>query len=109
MASSNNQAGNGSSDNNLDTGVYIGCSATGPTDAKCKGVGPSKGNRVYDGGASTNTKYGVAIDLGDTGNIVGDMEGGSNGTDDALDNNANCDSNVWVSDSFPNANQSCIQ
>jgi hypothetical protein len=106
---SNNQINCSDSNNNGNIGVYVGCSANGPINAPCSPkVPPSNNNRIFDHTANSNTKYGVVIDLGNTGNIVSDVEAESNGTMDMLDENKNCDHNRWFFDGFGSASPGCI-
>jgi hypothetical protein len=96
---SNNQINCSSSDNNGNIGVYVGCSANGPINGKCSpAVPPSNNNQIYDHVAQNNAKYGVVIDLGNSGNIVTDVRAAGNSTMDLLDENANCDNNRWFFD-----------
>ena len=106
---SNNQINCSDSDNNGNIGVYIGCSANGPINGKCSPkVPPSNNNRIFDHSADSNTKYGVVIDLGNTGNIVTDLTAETNGTMDLLDENKNCDHNRWFFLGFNTASPGCI-
>lgn len=106
---SNNQINCSNTDENGNIGVYVGCSINGPINGKCSPkVPPSKNNQIYDHSAFNNAKYGVVIDLGNTGNIVTDLNASSNGTMDLLDENANCDSNRWFFNSFDTASPECI-
>jgi Right handed beta helix region len=106
---SNNQVNCSDSDNNGNIGVYIGCSDNGPINAKCSpSVPPSNNNRIFDHSSEGNGKYGVVIDLGNTGNIVTDVRAESNGTMDMLDENKNCDHNRWFFDGFNTASPGCI-
>jgi hypothetical protein len=106
---SNNQINCSNSDGNGNIGVYIGCSDNGPIKAKCSPkVPPSNNNQIFDHSANSNTKYGVVIDLGNTGNIVTNVEAESNGTMDMLDENKNCDHNRWFFDGFGTASPGCI-
>ena len=106
---SNNQINCSDSNNNGNIGVYIGCSANGPINGKCSPkVRPSNNNRIFDHSSDGNGKYGVVIDLGNTGNIVTDVRGDSNGTMDMLDENKNCDHNRWFFNGFGTASPGCI-
>jgi hypothetical protein len=108
-ASSNNQINCSSFSGNTNAGVYVGCSASGPISAKCRGVGKSVGNQIYDF-STGGGKYGVALDTGSTKSLITD--GGFFGhatIDDYFDANPGCDSNKW----FGNAasatkSQGCI-
>jgi hypothetical protein len=99
------------------TGIYIGCSATGNPDGSSCGVSPSRGNSLQAGvgfqavpattTADTNTFAGIGIDSGNGGNQVFGIEASGNGTDDAIDKNANCGSNFWSMNSFAKASPAC--
>jgi hypothetical protein len=108
-ASSNNQINSSSSDSNVNVAVYIGCSASGPVSAKCKGVGNSNGNRIFDHTSALNGKYGFAIDLGDSGNIVTNTDNFGASIDDMFDANLNCGKNQWFYNTFTTRSASCIQ
>jgi hypothetical protein len=106
---SNNQINCSNTNNNGNIGVYIGCSPNGPINGNCSpSVSPSTHNRIFDHSANSNTKYGVLIDLGNTGNVVTDVQAHQNGTTDLLDENPNCDQNRWFFLSFGTASPSCI-
>ena len=91
---SNNQINCSNTEDNGNIGVYVGCSVNGPINGKCSpAVPPSNNNFIYDHSARNNTKDGVVIDLGNTGNVVTDVFGSSNGDTDLLDENSNCDNN----------------
>ena len=63
-------------------------------------MGPSKSNRIYDHSANSN---------GDTKNLVTDTFDKINtGGADLIDENANCDSNLWFGNDFGTRSQSCI-
>lgn len=67
----------------------------------------SPGNTVK-GNVTTSNSFGIFVDGGATGNtIIGNYSHG-NSTDDLVDFNSNCDSNVWRGNDFGTANQSCI-
>ena len=108
-AASSNQINCSDTDNNGKSGVYVGCADDGSLGASCKGVGPSKSNRIYDHDSSSNGGAGIAIDLGDTKNLVTDTTDKTNtGGADLIDENANCDSNLWFGNNFGTRSQSCI-
>jgi hypothetical protein len=84
------------------TGVYVGCAVkNGPTASGCSSIGPSNSNRVnaiyagYDTGANLTENYGVAVDLGDSKNLLTGLTITGATTDDAIDENSGCDSNSW--------------
>jgi parallel beta helix pectate lyase-like protein len=107
---SNNQINCSNSDDNGNIGVYIGCSVNGPVNGKCSpAVPPSNNNLIYDHESDNNGKFGIVIDLGNTGNIVTDFGGHSNGTKDLLDENTNCGGNHWFFDGFDTASPGCIE
>jgi len=99
------------------TGIYIGCSASGNPDGTSCGVSPSRGNSLQVGvgfqavppttTADKNTFAGIGIDSGNGGNQVFGIEASGNGTDDAIDKNANCGSNFWSMNSFAKPNPAC--
>jgi hypothetical protein len=106
-ASNANQVNSSETDAN-EIGLYVGCSSNGIIGAKCAGVAPSKNNKIYNHFASTNGAIGIAIDLGNTNNIVTDTQATANTVDDLSDQNANCDNNLWILNSFVTANAACI-
>jgi hypothetical protein len=102
-AASNNQINCFNTGQNGNIGVYVGCSANGPIDGACApAVPPSNNNRIFDHEVDDSSK-GVVIDLGDTGNIVTDIDAVH-----LLDENTNCDNNLWFFDSFDTAMPGCI-
>jgi hypothetical protein len=106
---SSNQVNCSNTDDNGNVGVYVGCSSTGLINAKCSpSVPASKSNRIYDHSANSNSKYGIVIDLGNTGNNVSDVNATGNGTMDMVDANANCDSDLWFFNHFNTASELCI-
>jgi len=106
----NSHAKDSGASKNMATGTYIGCFPSGgPTGQKCpKGASPSNFNRVLASGGSSNTGAGVAIDLGDSSNVVDSSAGAMNTTFDAVDKNKKCDHNIWLLDMFSKVSQSCI-
>jgi hypothetical protein len=107
-ASSGNQINCSDTDSNTKIGLYVGCSSDGSLGSTCHGVGPSKGNRLYDHSSSDNGSVGIAIDVGDTGNFVTDTQAHGNTSEDLSDQNTNCDRNLWILNNFTNANAGCI-
>jgi len=94
-------------------GVYLGCNAAGPNGTACPaGVPASKGNSlmgavygstqslVSNTGSSLNQRFGIAVGLGNLHNHFLAITGTGNVDDDALDENPNCGTNRWFSDSF---------
>ncbi len=110
-ASSSNQINCSDATKNGSTGIYLGCSPNGPTGTACKGTGPNTKNKIYDNSTGNNTFAGVAIDLGQTKNEVIQIYSTGNGKFDLVDENSNCDNNLWFAG--PNFgtsnNSSCIQ
>ena len=107
---SSNQVNPSETDDNGKVGVFVGCSSTGPISAACSPKGPaSKSNKIFDVySVSGNGKYGVAIDLGNTGNNVSDVDASDNGTDDMFDANSGCDNDRWYYNEFDTASAGCI-
>ncbi len=73
--------------------------------------GLARNNRIYDHDAAGNVNAGIAIDLGSTNNIVTDAGTFSRlnvGPADLIDENANCDNNLWFGNKFNTRNQPCI-
>jgi hypothetical protein len=107
---SNGNEINGTATNSNATGTYIGCFSTGgPTGKKCAGgVKNSQFNSMTNSGGNKNSNAGVAIDSGDSGNVVDESGGSSNTGGDAVDKNKKCDHNVWMENGFSAASQSCI-
>jgi Right handed beta helix region len=106
--SSKNKVNDFDTDDNGNIGVYVGCSGAGPKSASCQGVGNSNQNRIFDATVEDNTNYGIAVDLGDSKNIVTDTTDVDNGIDDLFDANSGCDSNQWFLNDFDTANKTCI-
>jgi hypothetical protein len=111
-ASNNNEVNCATSSSNANVNFYVGCSANGPTSSKCKGVGNSTGNRIYDF-STGGSDYGVALDLGSTKTTVTDSyvrNPSHNSIYDFFDANSSCDKNQWFgNDSSATTSQSCIQ
>jgi hypothetical protein len=107
-ASNANQVNSSETDAD-EIGLYVGCSSDGTVGAKCTGVAPSKNNKIYNHFASTNAAIGIAIDIGNTNNIVTDTHASANTVDDLSDQNSNCGNNLWILNSFVTANAACIQ
>lgn len=110
IAQSNGNEINGSGTNSNATGTYYGCfSSGGPTGKKCPaGMKNSLFNSMTNSGGNKNSSVGVAIDLGDSGNVIDESGGSSNTTDDAADKNKKCDHDTWMENSFTTVSQSCI-
>lgn len=106
---SNNQVNCSNTNDNGTIGVCVGCSATGPISAACSPKVPAgKNNHIFDHTSDSNGHYGIAIDLGNTGNIVTDITSTGNPTFDMFDANPGCDSDLWFFATFGTASQSCI-
>ena len=107
---SNGNEINGSATNSNATGTYIGCFASGgPTGKKCPaGMKNSLFNSMTNSGGNSNSNAGVAIDLGDSGNVVDESGGSSNTGGDAVDKNKKCDHDVWTENGFSTVSQACI-
>jgi hypothetical protein len=108
---SNNQINCSNTNFNGKIGLYVGCHTDGTHGTTCKGFGPSKNNRLFDHSTNDNGDAGIVIDLGNTGNVVGDFTSDSNGGSlDSIDENPGCDSDVWLSPSgnYGRTNQGCI-
>ena len=93
---------------NLIAGVYLGCQPTsGPTGGRCK---PSSTNHISDGPevgpASASQNYGIAIDSGNTGNVLSGIMANGDATTDLADQNAGC-VNLWFNNNGSN-NNPCI-
>lgn len=101
-------------DGNTQTGTYLGCATTGgPTGSACGGVAASSSNRVngmFAGkSGSTPQEFGIAIDPGDSSNLVTGSDAPNNSTKDLIDENANCGSNIWAVNSATTSSPgSCI-
>jgi hypothetical protein len=102
-----NQARGADTSDTGNTGVFVGCSPTGPGGAPCSPT--SRFNTITDLSADDNEKYGVAIDAGNTGNVINGLGAHGNGTDDLFDGNTDCDHDLWFFNFFNNVNQTCIQ
>jgi len=125
LGSSNNQIHCGVMNANLAlqgtaTGLYLGCSASGPDGKKCHGIPGSNNNLLFNLAAGDsadattgNTSYGIAIDLGNTGNFITGNQAYFNPTADLLDNNPGCGKNVWINNRFqttaPGTNAGCLK
>jgi parallel beta helix pectate lyase-like protein len=109
-AASNNQINCSQTEHNGNIGTYVGCSANGPINGPCSpAVPPSNNNRIFDHNSPSNTKNGVVIDLGNTGNIVTHIiTATGNGGIDLLDENPSCDNNQWFFAAFGTAMPGCI-
>jgi parallel beta-helix repeat protein len=75
---------------------------------RAEGGGASTGHTLTDNTANGNG-FGIQILGGSTGNSVKGNTALTNLSFDLLDGNATCDNNVWMSNVFNTANQTCIQ
>jgi hypothetical protein len=90
-------------------GIYVGCSATGPTGAPCPSGQASTGNVIYNAsGTGTSQLYGVVLEAGSLRDTVMNTRNASNTRFDAFDGNANCGNNLWRINKFSTANAACI-
>lgn len=85
------------------TGVYLGCSSTGPGGQCTAGAGASTGNKIGDASVS-GCATGIAIDSGNLQNVITRFS-----TSTSQDSNANCGSNVWFDNDISAAGQACEQ
>lgn len=89
--------------NNGRVGILLGC---GPQ-AGCSATG-SNNNRVTNSGGSGSGGAGILIDKGNSENIVTMTHNGGNPNNrDMVDNNPNCDSNIWYNNTG-SGNRKCI-
>ncbi|HWJ41182.1 MAG TPA: hypothetical protein VNT29_08615, partial [Candidatus Limnocylindrales bacterium] len=85
-------------------GLLVGCQKEG----KCGGKG-SDLNHFSSSGANGNSGAGVTVEEGSSNNQITNMSsGGNGGTADLIDNNPNCDGNLWFNNAFGSASQTCI-
>lgn len=86
-------------------GVLVGCHKEG----KCNGNKGSDLNHLSSTGANGNAGAGITVEEGSSNNQITNMSSaGNGGSFDLIDNNANCDGNLWFNNAFGNASQSCI-
>jgi parallel beta-helix repeat protein len=102
-----------SASGNGQVGFYAGCGSNGPDNAACTPASNASTNNTIVNGVTSKSdssaqNYGVALDLGDIGNIVTGIFGSQNSINDAFDANANCSTNRWGNNSFVITNPSCI-
>ena len=108
---SHNQINCSNTNFNGKIGLYVGCHMDATHGTKCKGFGPSKNNRLFDHSTDNNGDAGIVIDIGNTGNVIGDFtSSGNGGALDSIDDNAGCDNDIWLAagGNYNRANQSCI-
>ncbi len=105
---------------NSTSGVYIGCApGTLPSGTSCGAAPHSNGNLVADTLPQSND-VGIAIDTGnhrnrvlvaDTLDLIGPnppCDGADSPGDDLVDENPNCDSNLWIYNRVNSESQGCI-
>lgn len=86
-------------------GVLVGCHKEG----KCNGNKGSDLNHFSSSGANGNSGAGITVEEGSSNNQITNMSSaGNGGSFDLIDNNANCDGNLWFNNAFGDASQSCI-
>jgi hypothetical protein len=96
-----NSVGGFTTQNNPAAGVYLGCSATGPTGAACKLAAKNTYNSIFNGSVQPVNggaqQYGVAIDLGGGSNRVTNVSSAAPGDaiDDLIEENPDCGTNDW--------------
>jgi parallel beta-helix repeat protein len=107
-SNNNDEVSSGDASDNGNTGIFLGCSSTGPTGTKC-GVRTSKNNRITGNTANNNGQAGIALDLGNRRNHIRNNDAtGNSGLDDLVDENLSCDKNDWSGNSFGSANETCV-
>jgi parallel beta-helix repeat protein len=109
-ASFNFVIGSNFSDN--DVGLYLGCSPTGPSGAKCKPGPQSSNNQVYGNSGAVATwqpNHGIAVDIGSLNNKLIGNDVFNDVIDDLLDENPNCGSNFWFANQAAISSPSCVQ
>jgi parallel beta-helix repeat protein len=90
---------------NKKTGILVGCQKEG----KCLGSKGSNLNHLSSTGANGNSSAGIAVEQGSSNNQITSMTAsGNGGGNDLIDNNPNCDGNLWFNNGFGAANQTCI-
>jgi hypothetical protein len=110
VGGNSNQVALYTSQGNGIAGIYVGCSATGPTGTPCPSEQASSGNVIYDlSDNGTKQLYGVVLEAGSLRNTVMNTRTASNTRFDDFDGNANCANNVWRINKFSTANAACIQ
>jgi len=109
VGGSANQIYYGGTWDNAIAGVYIGCSATGPSGTACSEENTSSGNfvfRIFSRPLGTQS-YGLVVENGGTQNTLVDNSVFGNSVDDLFDGNAD-GANVWNANLFSTANQGYI-
>ena len=96
-------------------GIFLGGGGNGSVrgvTAAGNGIGidlHSSGNDVRGNVTTDNSEFGIVADSGATGNMIIGNYAHGNTSDDLVDFNPSCDSNVWRGNDFETANQSCIR
>jgi hypothetical protein len=102
-----NQARGGDVSNNGNVGIFVGCSPTGLGGANCSPT--SRFNKISDLSVNDNHDTGVAIDTGNTNNVINGLGAHGNGSNDLFDGNTDCDHDLWFFNFFNSVNQACIE
>jgi hypothetical protein len=113
VGGNSNQVDGAYSEYNGIAGIYVGCSATGPTGTPCPSGQASTGNVIYSyssnsPGFSDTQPYGIALEVGSIRNSVANNGVSGDTRFDLYDGNANCADNLWRLNGFVKANQGCI-
>lgn len=97
----------GHADSNRD-GIFVGCSdASGKS---CTGALKAQGNDIMDNEASSNSRYGIALDRNARETVVNANTASGNTSDDLFDDSAACGSNHWLNNIFTTSNDTgCIK
>lgn len=91
--------------NNQKIGILVGCQKEG----KCLGSKGSNLNHFSSTGSKGNIGAGVTVEEGSSSNQITSMTAsGNGGGNDLIDNNSDCDGNLWFNNAFGSANQACI-
>ena len=107
---SNNLISAFDTEDNGTAGVYLGCNPAGPNGQLCpissNGntlVGATSYSVVSNMGILLQQSYGIAVGKGNQNNHIFYITGMGNIVDDAFDENPNCGTNRWLSDTFTTA------
>jgi parallel beta-helix repeat protein len=104
-SSNQNQIFTSALNGNGKIGLLVGCHKEG----KCTGSKGSNQNHFSSSGANGNNGAGVTVEEGSSNNQITNMSSaGNGGSADLIDNNPNCDGNLWFNNKFGDASQSCI-
>ena len=103
--SNQNQIFTSAMNGNGKIGVLVGCHKEG----KCNGNKGSDLNHLSSSGANGNAAAGITVEEGSSNNQITNMSSAGNGGQfDLIDNNPNCDGDLWFNNAFGDASQSCI-